>query len=61
MRGDGLGALERAAIQQIRRDAGGPEGVAIGLAEPNGLDASRGLGRWCAQHSGTKATSSQAF
>ena len=39
MRGDGLGALERAAIEQIRRDAGGPEGVAIGLAEPSGLDA----------------------
>ena len=39
MRGDRLGALERAAIEQIRRDAGGPEGVAIGLAEPDGLDA----------------------
>ena len=34
MRGDRLGALERAAIEQIRRDARGPEGVAIGLAEP---------------------------
>ena len=39
MRGDRLGALERTAIEQIRRDARGPEGVAIGLAEPDGLDA----------------------
>ena len=36
MRGDRLGALERAAIEQIRRDARGPEGVVIGLAEPDG-------------------------
>ena len=40
MRGDRLGTLERAAIEQIRRDARGPEGVAIGLAEPDGFDAS---------------------
>ena len=39
MRGDRLGALERATIEQIRRDARGPEGVAIGLAEPDGGDA----------------------
>ena len=40
MRGDRLGALEHAAIEQIRRDARGPKGVAISLAEPDGLDAS---------------------
>ena len=39
MRGDPLSALERAVIEQIRRDAGGPEGVAIGFAEPDGLHA----------------------
>ena len=39
MGGDGLSALERAAIEQIRGDAGGPEGVAIGLAEPDGFNA----------------------
>ena len=39
MRGERLGALERAAIEQIRRDPSGPGGVAIGLAEPDGFDA----------------------
>ena len=39
MRGDRLGALECAAIEEIRRDTRGPEGVAIRLAEPDGRDA----------------------
>ena len=34
MRGERLGALERAAVEQIRRDACGPEGVAKDLTEP---------------------------
>ena len=36
MRGDRLGALERTAIEQIRRDTRGPEGVAIGRRSGRG-------------------------
>ena len=43
MRGDCLGELERGAIEQIRPDTRGPEGVAIGLAEPDGRGGPRNL------------------
>lgn len=39
MGGDGLGVLDRAAVFEVRGDAGGPEGVAAGGGGEAGVQA----------------------